>query len=279
MLIQYVPFLYGRRGLARTPARIARMAKSRGVRTTVFVHEPWVPPSRLPWLILSPLQRRQLLGLAAVTDAVVTPVPAWAALLGPATHVLYVGSTLGELPSDDTSEPPPPSPVVFSPFAAGLNWDWICAAVEAIGSGLTVVGCDRETALAHPVVGSKMSPQWEYRGRLPAPRVLATLSGSQLVLAPFVDGLTGRRTSAMAAMSVGAPLLSSRGRLFDAAFASGPTATATSRSDFVRQAQEIWASQSADRDRDARVAWYKEHLDSSVLDRRLLEIMMGEPAS
>jgi hypothetical protein len=60
VLLQYVPFLYARRGVSRFPERVARFAKRRGIRVVTFVHEPWVPPTRLPWLVLSPLQRRQL---------------------------------------------------------------------------------------------------------------------------------------------------------------------------------------------------------------------------
>ena len=76
LLIQYVPFLYGRRGLSRKPKELAVACEGVGIRVTTFVHEPWVPPTRLPWLILSPLQKRQLRHLMSVSDAVVTAVPA-----------------------------------------------------------------------------------------------------------------------------------------------------------------------------------------------------------
>jgi hypothetical protein len=84
VLLQYVPFLYARRGLSRFPQEVARAARAEGIRVGVFVHEPWVPPTRLPWLVLSPLQRRQLRHLLAACDAAFTPVPAWVPLLTPA---------------------------------------------------------------------------------------------------------------------------------------------------------------------------------------------------
>src|SRR5262245_14109923 len=59
LLIHYVPFLYGRRGLSSYPERLARSARARGIRVVLFVHEPWVPMTRLPWLVLGPLQRLQ----------------------------------------------------------------------------------------------------------------------------------------------------------------------------------------------------------------------------
>ncbi len=280
VLIQYVPFLYGRRGLSRSPRQIAELSRSRQMRVTVFVHEPWVPPTRLPWLVLSPLQRRQLLGLAAQADAVVCPVPAWARQLGSATQLLYVGSTLGEPPTYIEPQGELPFPVVFSPFAAGLAWDWISAAAEEIGTGLTVLGCDRESALAHKDVNRRMMPDWDYRGRLPAGVALDFLSQARLVLAPFIDGLTGRRTSTMAALSVGARVLSSRGPLFDPMFDDSPVACADSRDDFVRQAAAMWRERKGGAgDRASRIAWYREQLDPRMLDARLIEIVTASPAA
>jgi len=280
ILIQYVPFLYGRRGLSPVPRQIARIARAQRLRVTVFVHEPWVPPTRLPWLVLAPLQRRQLLLLVQEADAVVTPVPAWAAQLRSATHQVPVGSTLGDPTTGNQTTALLPFPVVFSPFSAGLRWDWICAAVDALGTGLTVVGCDRESALAHESVNRWMRPDWDYRGRLPAWLVLDLLSGARLVLAPFVDGLTGRRTSAMAALSVGARVLSSRGPLFDATFDQSPIAFAESSDEFARRAAAIWGKQTDDPvERASRVAWYREHLDPAMLDARLIGIVTGSPAA
>ena len=98
LLIQYVPFLYGKRGLSALPESLAVSCQALGIRVTTFVHEPWVPPTRLPWLVLSPLQRRQLRRLISFSDAVVTAVPKWAGEFGPATKTVYVGSTLGSPP-------------------------------------------------------------------------------------------------------------------------------------------------------------------------------------
>ena len=90
LLVQYVPFLYGRRGLSRFPERLVRRASNAGVSVTIFVHEAWVPPTRLPWVVLGPLQRRQLRRILRLTRAVVTPVPRWKGQLRPDTKILYV---------------------------------------------------------------------------------------------------------------------------------------------------------------------------------------------
>lgn len=275
VLIQYVPFLYGRRGVSRFPERLARAARERGMRTALFVHETWVPPTRLPWLVLRPIQKRQLLRLLGVVDTVVTAVPAWAASLGHGARVVRVGSNLGEPLSHLPTRPPLQAPVVFSPFAAGLEWRWIVAAAEAIGATprLIVIGADQEEVRAHRVVGKWWRAEWDCRGRLPAEDVLPLLSRAPVVLAPFGDGLTGRRTSAMAAMSAGAQLLSSVGPLSDPLFDDGPVALARNEREFVERAQLLWADPESHSHRDQRLQWHRTHLEPKMLDARLLDIV------
>ena len=275
VLLQYVPFLYGRRGLSLFPGALARAAKGLGMRLTIYVHEPWVPPTRLPWLVLSPLQRSQLRRLVSLSDAVATPVPAWVTMLGQDTKVVRVGSTLGEPPDQDSAEEPLPAPVVFSPFAAGLLWRPIAAAVEQIGADppLIVIGADRDSARRHHVVGRWHQENWDCRGRLEPAEVLSLLSRARVVLAPFVDGLTGRRTSAMASLSTGAKVVSSVGPLSDPLFDGSPVAIADGELEFVRLAADAWKGGEHTAERDARRAWYRKHLDARDLDRRLLEIV------
>ena len=202
VLLHYVPFLYGRRGLSRYPERLSRALRQRGIRVTVEVHEPWVPLTRLPWLILSPLQRRQLRRLLAVADAATTPVPAWQQLFSAPPSLVYVGSTLGEPGTATVAAGDLENPVVFSPFAAGLRWDWIATAVRAIGAprGLTIIGGDEGGARARADIAPWIAPGWDWRGRLPAGDIIQLLSRARLVLAPFIDGITGRRTSICAAL-------------------------------------------------------------------------------
>lgn len=273
LLLQYVPFLYGRRGLSTFPRAVATSCRALGIGVTTFVHEPWVPPTRWQWLALSPLQRRQLRRLVAVSNSVVTAVPKWASELGPATETLYVGSTLGDPPSDIEFEPPLTAPVVFSPFAAGLRWDWIAAAAAAIGAGLIVIGGDRETASRHPNLRGYAAAGWDYRGRVSAEQALRLLARARLVLAPFVDGLTGRRTSAMAALSCGSRLLTSNGHLSDPNFAGGPAIVAETKDRYSRTAAELWAVDDPPSEREDRITWFERHLSPAVLDSRLLAIV------
>ncbi len=276
ILIQYVPFLYGRRGLSGFPRRLGMEARAAGLRVGVFVHEPWVPRTRLPWLILSPLQRGQLLRLLEACDVAFTPVPVWRDMLGGNVHVVYVGSTLGDPSPAGPPEPPLPAPVVFSPFASGLRWDWIVAAARAIGGqpGLTVLGADWETARRHPVVRRWADPTWDWRGYLDSPTALSLLSRARVVLAPFVDGLTGRRTSAFAAASVGAPVISSLGPLFDPALDGGPFALAETPDQFCELAVARFRDRPSPADRARWLEWYQQHLAAERLDQRLLDLLL-----
>ena len=277
VLLQYVPFLYGRRGLSRFPRRVALAARRHGIRVTTFVHEPWVPPTRLPWIVLSPLQRRQLRRLLAASDGAATPVPVWVPLLWNRPEVVPVGSTLGE-PGSPPEGPPLTSPVLFSPFASGLQWTWVVAAVQAIGADppLIVIGADADTARRHRTAGRWHDARWEYRGFAPPQDALALLARARLVLAPFEDGLTGRRTSVLAALSTGARVVSSRGHLFDPAFDASPVRLAGTEAEFAQTASHTWGEPDTEPQRGARLRWYREHLDPAALDARLLRLVLGD---
>lgn len=229
LLIQYVPFLFARHGVAPTlVAGVARLA-GQGVRVGLLVHEPWVPPTRLAWRLTGPLMRRQLLALVARADAVFSPVPAFldglraAARPGVRCEVVPVGSTIPVvraeraavraslgLGADDVALG------VFSPGAAGMLPAWIARAAAGARDGrvawvLLGAGSEREPARLPPGVRILRL------GWLPAERVSAVLQALDVAVAPYVDGLTLRRTGAMAALAHGVAVASSRGPLFDAA--------------------------------------------------------------
>ncbi len=277
LLVQYVPFLYGRRGLSRFPERLVRLASNAGVSVTIFVHEAWVPPTRLPWVVLGPLQRRQLRRILRLTRAVVTPVPRWKGQLRPDTKILYVGSTLDDSIPDRSREKQIPAPVVFSPFASGLQWDWIVEATTNIAANppLIIIGADAQQVRTHHSVGRWFRADWQCLGRLHAGDVLDHLARASLVLAPFGDGVTGRRTSLFATASTGARILCSHGHLHDEFFTSSPLYIANTIEEFVSQAVRLWTTPDQDHDRSRRIDWYREMLDPVRLDAQLLEVVLG----
>lgn len=281
VLIQYVPFLYARKGLSRFPRKFAIAARERGIRTTVFVHEPWVPATRIPWWILSPLQKRQLRQLVGIVDTVVTPVPAWGRELGTNATIIYSGTNLGTPTEEMLRQPAGNSPTVFSPFAAGLNWEWIAAAVERVDSSpppspLTIIGASAEQFRRHPVTGRWFRKEWDYKGRLEADDTLSLIAKAPLILAPFIDGVTGRRTSISAALSTGVRIVSSDGHLYDDAFDDSPIHVARSQEEFSATTRELLRAPDTGAARAERLAWYVENVDYHLLDSHLLSLVTGQ---
>jgi hypothetical protein len=164
---------------------------------------------------------------------------------------------------------------VFSPFAAGLRWPWILAASRAIGArgGLTIIGATEGEAAAHPIVGRFLQAGWDWRGRLPPEEALALLGAARLVLAPFRDGFTGRRTSACAALSMGTRVLSSWGHLADPFFRE-VIAMPEDEQGFAAQAVNLWGTPDQNEQRVARLDWYNRNLHPNVLDKRLLQLLL-----
>jgi hypothetical protein len=93
-----------------------------------------------------------------------------------------------------------------------------------------------------------------------------------------VDGLTGRRTAALAALSTGARVVSSTGPLSDPVFAGGPVELAGNAAAFSRLAADRWAALDDSRARAERRAWFDREFDPNRLDGRLLAIVQGTSA-
>jgi glycosyltransferase involved in cell wall biosynthesis len=66
----------------------------------------------------------------------------------------------------------------------------------------------------------------EAREDLPAPEIAALLKASALALQPFPDGMSGRRTSAMAPLALGVPVVTTEGFLTDPVWREGGVALA-----------------------------------------------------
>jgi len=227
VLVQYVPFLYARLGVAPRLVAALRRVRRAGVRIAVFVHEPFVPFTRLPWLLTGGPQRAQLRAVLRLADRAYAPVPAWVARLSrwtggrvPVT-LAPVGATLPVsglsrdaararlgLQCDETAIG------VFSPGANAFRQDWLAESWRAalpspatrwvlFGNGSTALGA----RLAGPTVTTL--------GTLPPTEIADVMRAMDLALAPYRDGLTLRRTAAMLALAHGVATVSSTGHLWD----------------------------------------------------------------
>jgi len=258
LIVQYVPFLYARYGLAPSLVRAAGRIRRTGVRIGVLVHEPYVPFTRLPWLATGWPMRWQLKALLARADAVWSPVPAFlerarrGARPGATLAVVPVGATVpvGSAPraeararlhlaDDDVAIG------VFSPGASGAVPEWVAAAIAALAgeAGVAWVAFGQGSARVARTGGADGGPgaarprgagaRVMELGWLAPAEVSRVFRALDLAVAPFVDGLTLRRTSAMAALAHGVPLVSSRGPLFDPSLADAAACEPTLEA-FVR---------------------------------------------
>jgi glycosyltransferase involved in cell wall biosynthesis len=234
--------------------------------------------------------RRQLLALVARADAVLSPVPAFldlvraAARPGVPCEVVPVGATIPVVPADRAAVRASlglggddVAIGVFSPGAAGMATDWIAHAAaagahEARAAWILLgAGSEREPQ-AFPAGVRVRRLAW-----LPAERVSAVLQALDLALAPYQDGLTLRRTGAMAALAHGVAVVSSRGPLFDPALdgAAACAATAEAFADAVRALVADAAARSALAARG--LAFHREKGSVEVLASRVVAAL-GEAA-
>ncbi len=233
LLVQYVPFLFARSGVSLAVTRLARRAAPAGLALAVFVHEPFVPFTRLPWLVTGALQRLQLRTLLARASFVYTAVPRFAELVrravrpGTPVRLAPVGATI-PVSTATRSEARAALGLadgdvavgVFSPAASGFRHDWIAAAAARLGGHPRVRWVRFGFGSARDLPGYPAGPRTIVLGEGEPTIVARTMRALDLVLAPYVDGLTLRRTGAMLGLATGVATVSATGPLFDGALAS-----------------------------------------------------------
>ncbi len=229
VLVQYVPFLYGRLGLAPSLARALRRLGGIGIRVGLFVHEPFVPLTRPAWWLTGVPMRWQFRVVVRSADVVFAAVPHFLHL---ACRVARAGTRLVAVPVGATIPVVPAARAearaalgltdaeiavgVFSPRASGLRPDWLAHAAAALGgvrARWVFFGRGSET----PPDGFPPDVRSRCLGWLEPERASRVFRALDIAAAPYQDGLTLRRTSAMAALAHGIPLASSRGPLSDPA--------------------------------------------------------------
>ncbi len=289
LLLQFAPFLYGRRGLAPSLCRAVARSLSRGHSIALLVHEPWVPFSRLPWLVTGWPMRWQLRFLVRQADRVFTPVPAWTRRLeawrtrGAAVATVPIGATL------------PTSELTRAAARAALGLDDGMVAIGLFGTSASGYSAAHARAAADALRG-RADVVWVrlgYGSERPAPRWLAghhvrrvpgtdaaavsdAMRALDLALAPFVDGLTLRRTSAMLALAHAIPVVSTTGPLFDPE--AGRLAVCEGSPEaFGERVAQLVGDPRARAAAAARTMDFEASASVTALARRLLTALREEP--
>lgn len=229
MVLQYNPFMYGRWGF--TPwlplaLRRLRRASPRPL-IALMVHEPCVDMVNWRSVLMGLWQRVQLASLVRSSDILFVSVDAWKPYLRgrrrstPIFH-LPVGSNLPDGRGSRSAERArlgvAPDGLVLAAFGTGhparLSDYTVAAANRLARSGRQVTllnlghgapgfdGLDQTVRVHHP-------------GQLPGHIVAIRLASADIFLAPYVDGVSSRRTALMAALQHALPVVGTDGASTD----------------------------------------------------------------
>jgi glycosyltransferase involved in cell wall biosynthesis len=227
ILLNYNPFSYGRRGFAPGLAANLRRARRHGSLIGLIVHESYVPPLNWRWALMGAWQRRQLRMVNRCADLIFTPVEPLARELeelGPKRPVVHlpVGSNLPDMRHCRDSERDrleiDEDALVIAAFGTGhpsRRIEDVAAAANAaadLGGQVVVLNLG---AGAPPIRGVREWVRLVEPGWLEASDVARHLAAADLFVAPFVDGVSTRRTTLMAALQHGLPVVGTDGRLTD----------------------------------------------------------------
>jgi glycosyltransferase involved in cell wall biosynthesis len=232
ILLQYNPFRYGRAGFAPRllPAAIG-VRRGTGAPLALMVHEAWIDVVGWRSALVGGWQRAQLRALLRLAAVVMTSTEALARVLGRGAVHVPVASNI--------------TPVELTRDAArrrlGLDAQLV---VALLGRGNPSRALDHAgaavTALAHARGARSLvvlnlgadapplpvAPGIEVRtpGRMSADELSLHLLAGDLALLPFTDGVSTRRTTVMAALAHGLPVLGLRGVNTDTALLEHPEA-------------------------------------------------------
>jgi glycosyltransferase involved in cell wall biosynthesis len=251
VLLEYNPFVYGRAGFApRLLLDVARFRHRLPVPLALMVHEAWVDMNDAKSSLVGLWQRAQLRALLRAADRVMTSTEALAREIGHGAIHVPVGANI--LPISTSHEAARArlgldgklAVALFGRGNPGRALDHAEAAIAALADAhgadrLTILnlGADAPALRVGPGV-VVASP-----GRLPADELSVRLWASDIVLLPFHDGVSTRRTTLMAALAHARPVLGLLGRNTDALLAGARDALALTpagdRSAFSRAAIEL----------------------------------------
>lgn len=230
VILHYNPFSWGRRGFA--PGLVPMLARLRRrtppVVVGVLAHERYVDMRGLRWSLMGGWQRVQYLGVLRFADVAWASIEAWTESLRRQTRArvaqIPISSNLPDRRVARHSARERLGVDRSGLLVAAFGTDHpsrltghIEAAVDAIAASgrrvtLLNLGAGAPLIAPHAPAVTVVAP-----GRLDAPVVAEQLAAADLYLAPFVDGVSARRTTLMAALQHALPVVGTDGPLTDTA--------------------------------------------------------------
>jgi glycosyltransferase involved in cell wall biosynthesis len=229
LVVQYNPFSFGRWGFApELPLFLARLRRRRRrPRIAVMFHETYVDMRSVSWALMGSWQRVQLLAVQAAADVQLCSIQRWTERLrrtarGRPVHHLPVASNLPDArahrPQTRHRLGAGADTVVLSCLGLrhpGRLQEHVLAAARAAGAAAPSVllldlgpGERSQRQLAGNV-------HQRSTGFLEEHDLAAHLAASDVFLAPYMDGVSTRRGSVMAALQHGLPVVGTAGHFTD----------------------------------------------------------------
>lgn len=229
VLLQYNPFSFGRWGLnLYLPGVFAAIRRrSPATRLGLMTHEPFVPLIGCKYAVMTTWQRWQLWKLGQSADVLLFSIEPWAKRFsawfpGKRIHHLPVGSNIpdaGFERGEARARLGLARQQMVLGFFGAANPTRALEHVRATGAALRHAGVDA-LLLYVGKDGAALraaAPEMEVRdeGPLPALEVSRCMAAMDLYLAPYVDGVSTRRTSFMTGLQHGAAIVGTSGPLTD----------------------------------------------------------------
>jgi len=286
ILLQYNPFAYGRAGFAPgvVPDALA-LRRHTGAPLAVMVHEAWVDMDDVRSTLIGTWQRLQLRSLLRFADIVMTSSEALAAELGRGAVHVPVASTITptavaqadarrRLGLDEGLHV-----ALFGRANASRALDYAEGSIAAIAASrrapaLTVLNLGADAPAVHAPDGiTVITP-----GRRSPDELSLWLSAGDMLLLPFTDGVTTRRTTVMAALAHGRAVVGLHGPRTDRVLIEHPQAlTLTPVGDRAALADAaVRIARDPDRLRrsgEAARRLYAERFDWPVIARHVLSAL------
>jgi hypothetical protein len=224
LVVPYNPFMWGRWGFA--PALVRDVASVRRLRPrpriALVVHEPYIPVRDLRSLMMGAWQRAQLGSLLLLADRRFASIEAWArkfSRVRPTSH-LPSGSNLPDARKHRASvrrELALENALVVATLSGGhpshLTGYVEAALTRLYREGIRTVFLQLGAGAADVAVPAGI--RCERFGFQPADRLGALLAAADLLLTPFVDGVSTRRSSFMAGLCEEVAVVATHGPLTD----------------------------------------------------------------
>ena len=232
LIVQWVPHGYGVRAMNVGFCAWLWKRARRGDRIEVMVHEPYLGFREGSWRqgAAACVQRVMTMMLLRAARKVWVAIPAWTAMWQP--YALGRDIPFEWLPVPSSLDVPDPADVArlrhqlgaqplvghlgtFGPLVTRLLERTVADVLAAVpdvrmlllGAGSELYGkalTRRIPAAAHRIIAT---------GRLSHADLARHIAACDLLLQPFPDGVSTRRTSVMAGMKLGVPVVTTRGRL------------------------------------------------------------------